>query len=433
MFTRWFPHGSARLVVAKNTLSQAVGRGVSVISMAIVSFMLANRFGPEGYGDFVKITTYAVFFYTLCDFGLNAIYVQRSTETSHATLHVRLWQRLFGLRLVMSVLLIVVALTLLQFLPGDMKQGYTPLVRLGIWLLMPILIAQMTTTTTNAWFQKLLRYDLATVAQNAGSIIMLAAAIMLFISSSFNGAIVGVIAVLSGSLVTASVALYFVRQTRGVITPIIRWPSMIEDVRLALPLGLTLIFNLIYFHSDSVILTLTRSTHEVGIYGLAYKVFELPLVLPIFFMNAVYPLLLKASTKTNQAQGIFWKSVVLLLISSVAITCVLWILAPFLTIIRPDFVESIIPLRILLLSLPIFFVSALLMWVLIAQKKQWQLLSIHTITMIGNLILNILLIPIYGYMAAAWNTVISELLILIVSVVVVFRSGKYNTKGKRYG
>ena len=48
------------------------------------------------------------------------------------------------------------------------------------------------------------------------------------------------------------------------------------------PLGLTLLFNVVYFHIDSIILTFTRTSAEVGIYGLAYKIFELPLVLPTF-------------------------------------------------------------------------------------------------------------------------------------------------------
>jgi len=430
MFARWLSPHSLRLIVATNTISQLAGRAVSVLSMAIISFMIAKRFGPEGYGDFVKITTYAAFFYTLSDFGLNAVYVQRAVGTSEQPLRIRLWQSLFGLRVMMGTVLIAIALSLLWFLPGSSAQGYTPLVQLGIILLSPVLLAHATTTTTNAWFQRLLRYDLATAAQNAGSLVMLVVALVLFLVSTVNGAIVGVAALLLGSGVTALTALYFVRQTHGVISPIIQWHSMVNDLRRALPLGLTLVFNLIYFHSDSVVLTVARSTHEVGIYGLAYKVFELPLVLPIFFMNAVYPVLLQAHTQsTKHAQNIFWQSSAFLLVSSFVIAMILWGAAPLLILVRPDFVESILPLRVLLLGLPIFFVSALFMWVLIAQNKQWQLLTIHAVTMVVNIALNILLIPKYGYMAAAWNTVCSELLILIVSGMVVFRTRLFATKG----
>ncbi len=431
MFTRWFPRGSFRFTVATNTISQLVGRVISVASMAIVSFLIAQQFGPDGYGDFVKITTYAAFFYTLADFGLNAVYVQRSVAADQATTRARLWQTLFGLRLVMGVALMSVAYLLLFFLPGSSDQGYTPLVRFGIVLLTPVLLAQTTTTTANAWFQKMLRYDLATLAQNAGSAVMLITAVALFLLFPIQGAIIGVIALMFGSVVTASVSLYFVRKTKGTVKPIIRWPSMRDDFRRALPLGLTLVFNLIYFHADSVILTLTRSTHEVGIYGLAYKVFELPLVLPIFFMNAVYPLLLQAySQGKEQSANIFWRSMAFLLVSSIIIAFGLWIAAPLVVFIRPDFAESIVPLRVLLLGLPVFFVSAHLMWVLVAQKKPWQLLAIHTVSMGANVGLNMLLTPSYGYMAAAWITIVTELCILVASVIVVFQNRAWDRRGE---
>src|SRR5258706_11560008 len=64
--------------VAANTISQLVGKGVSVISTLIVTLVIARQFGAVGYGDFVKITTYIAFFYLLVDFGVNAIYLQKS-------------------------------------------------------------------------------------------------------------------------------------------------------------------------------------------------------------------------------------------------------------------------------------------------------------------------------------------------------------------
>ncbi len=419
MFTRWFPKGSGRHLVATNTISQLIGRLISTAAMTAMSVLIARRFGSDGYGDFVKITTYIGFFYLFADFGLNALYVQGSVEQS-TSLYKPSWQQLFGLRLVMSLVLIGAALGILSLLPHSSLQGYTPLVRWGIILLSPAIIFQATITTTNGLFQKMLRYDLSAAAQNAGSIIMLVISLVLIMIAPLSGAMVGVMSLFAGSLVTALVALYFVRFLHEAINPKFQPNTMIADVRASLPLGLTLLFNLIYFHSDSVVLTLTRSTQEVGIYGLAYKVFELPLVLPIFFINAVYPILVRMSQKdARSSEQIFWKSLWILLLAAVIIASGLWMLAPLLRFIRPDFAASILPLKILLLGLPVFFVSALLMWILIAQKMRWQLLIIHSCAMILNVLLNIWYIPRFGYIAAAWITGISEASICAVSFLFV--------------
>jgi O-antigen/teichoic acid export membrane protein len=416
MFTELFPKGSLRRLVAGNTLSQLMGRAVSAIVIMIVSLLIARRFGPEGYGDFVKITTYVAFFYLIADFGLNAIYIQKSTEKTAAD-DVFLWQQLFGLRLVMSAVLVLVAMGLLLVFPQGIQQGYTPLVRMGILLLAPVIIAQAITTTTNAFFQKLLRYDLATWAQNAGSLATLGTIFFLYFLTEWPGAIQGIVGIFCGSVVTACIALLLLSRRRVRVFPLVSSSTMHNYLTSGFPLGLMLLFNLIYFHSDSVVLALTRSTSEVGIYGLAYKVFELPLVLPIFFMNSVYPLIVTASSgKKKTSSDLYSLSMSFLLISALVIAIGLWVTAPLVVYVRPDFLASVAPLRILSLGLPIFFISAFCMWVLIARKQQWVLLRIHAIAMAINLSCNVFFIPRYGYMAAAWITILSELFILCLSL-----------------
>ena len=425
----WFPKGSLQRIVAGNTVSQLFGRVISSFTIVVVSIIIARQFGPEGYGDFVKITTYVGFFYLLADFGLNAVYLQHTAKKAvrPGSVSSASWQMLLGLRLLVSICLVLVALGILSFFPQGLGQGYTPLVRLGIILLVPVIVAQAITTTTNALFQKMLRYDLSTRAQNIGSFFLLATALLLSRFSTVNGPMLGVAAVFSGSVMTAVVAMYLARQKLGVIRPSFSRSAFVSLLKESSPLGFALIFNLIYFHSDSVVLALTRSTQEVGIYGLAYKVFELPLVVPIFFMNSVYPLLLEAQQgKGRGSKKIFNTSFIFLFFSSIAIACSLWIVAPMVVFVRPDFAASVEPLRVLLLGLPIFFVSALFMWFIIAQKQQRVLLIIHGTAMLANILCNIALVPAYGYMASAWVTIGSELFVLIVTafyVLPVVRQG----------
>lgn len=409
MIEHWFPKGSNRFLVVKNTASQLFGRVVSAGAMTLMSILLARKYGAEGYGDFVKITTFVGFFYVFADFGLNAQFVKKPNAS---------WQSLFGLRLAISTILIIVAVGVLSLFPQQSSQGYTSLVRFGILLLSPAILFQAIITTTNAFFQKSLRYDLAAIAQNIGSILMLLVAFVLLVDGRIFGPYVGVVSLLVGSIATSFVALYFLRKKHNSILPLFNSHDMVKNVQQSLPLGITLLCNLIYFHSDSVIMALSRETKEVGIYGFAYKVFELPLVFPIFYMNSIYPVLVRVQSNRK----IFWQSFWLLLILSVSIAVTLWILASYIPFVRSDFAASIVPLRILLLSIPIFFESALLMWMMIAQNKQKQLLFIHVVAMIINISLNVLYIPQFGYIAAAWITGISEMFIFVVSFLFVLRN-----------
>ncbi len=384
-----------------NTLSQIIGRVISALATLGITILLARRFGADGYGDFVKITTFVAFFYLLADFGYNAIFLRDETH----------WHDLLGLRIVTSVFLVSIALVVLLIIPHGTTQGYTLLVRFGILLFIPTILFQALTTSANALFQKHLRYDASAIAIAVGSCTSL---ILVWISS---GIIPAITAILIGSGLTALVSLVLSKsfiKTFGISLSPLRLRSLFIA---SFPLGLTLLFNVVYFHIDSIILTFTRTSAEVGIYGLAYKIFELPLVLPTFFMNALYPVML--TYQKNELKHIIRKSCILLFFTSLLFTVAVWFSAPLLVYIKTDFSSAIPALRVLSLGLPFFFLSSLTMWILIAARKQHALVYIYGGSMVFNIALNMVFIPQYGYMAAAWITVASEALVLLVSGIAV--------------
>ncbi len=414
---------SNKKIIALNTASQFIGKGVSGIITFVISIILAKALGVDGYGNFTKITTYVAFFYLFCDFGLNVAYLQLSAE--HASPGLR--HSLFTLRTLMGLILMFLTMSLLIVLPGSMTQGYSLVVKMGIILFIPSILCQSLITTTNVFFQERLKYELATYALIAGSLLTL---LLVYISSLFFSSTQFLFAFVTANLLgiatTAFVALVLVKKTIGTVKLLWKTTEMRQLFFTALPLGITLIFNVIYFHADSFILTITRSTTEVGIYGLAYKFFEFTLVLPTFFMNAALPLLFQAYSQKNAHvfHARIAKSLWLLSFSSIVIASLGWIAAPLLQYIRPEFTQSTIPLKILLLGLPFFYVSNITMWILVIKKLRVQLLSIYGISMIANVILNVYFIPTYGYIAAAWITVISEFCIVISSYIIIILDKK---------
>ncbi len=399
-----------------NTSAQIIARAISALTTFIMTILIARRFGANGFGDFVKITTYAAFFYLLTDFGFNAIYLQRSPPhaSKNGTVSDRSWEDLLTLRIVVSCVLVLLASAILYIIPQGTSQGYTDFVRLGILLFAPSIIFQALITTANGLFQKYLRYDYATIAVAVGSFVSLVlVGLVTFNIISSQNIISTTTALLVGAAVTAAVSLYLTRRLEQMTHPQISLTRMWSLFASSIPLGLTLLFNLVYFRVDSIILTLTRSTSEVGIYGLSYKAFELTLVLPTFFMNALYPVLLGSDNK--KFKSLIRQSSVLLFVGSFVVMGCLWLAAPIISLVRSDFIPGIPALRVLSYGLPFFFLSSLTMWILIARKKQTFLAGIYALSMVLNIVLDVVFIPTRGYMAAAWITVVSEAVVLFMS------------------
>jgi len=404
---------SNRNTIAFNTVSQIAGKVVTSGTTFIISILIARSLGAGGYGDFTKIMTFVAFFYLFADFGLNTAYLELSENQSAQN-------NLLTIRTVFGLFLMFLCISILAFLPGTNVQGYTPFVKFGIIVFSFSILFQSLITTANAFFQKSFRYDYASYALSLGAITTLLA-VSSFPYLGVTGVLPNIIAFLLGSFITTIASLFFATK----LLPTLSFsfdPTLIKKMlTIALPLGLTLLCNVVYFHADSVILTLTRASAEVGIYGFAYKFFELPLVVPTFFMNAVFPLLL-LSRKSSDWKAFLRQAkqsaAILLSLSLIFLVCG-YVAAPLLSLIKSDFQASIMPLRILLLSLPIFYLTSVTMWILIALKKRMALFLVYFFSMIVNIGSNALLVPQYGYMASAWITVVSETLVLLLSFLVI--------------
>ena len=213
-----------------------------------------------------------------------------------------------------------------------------------------------------------------------------------------------------GYLAMALCSLYFV-------TPLIPKSYLLNPksililFKAAIPLGAILLASVAASKFDTVILGVYRASSEVGQYGFAYRIFDVLLVLPTFLMNAVYPSLVNQNTKNSS--GLIRQIYVFMLLSGLTLAVITWYLAPLISTIRPELNLSISSLRLLSLSLPLFFLTAPLMWFEISQNRERRVLYIYLSATMVNIALNIIFIPSYGAIAAAIVTGVTELYILL--------------------
>jgi len=416
---------SIKRKVILNTFAQLSGRGITAASTFIVTILIARSFGVESYGDLIKVLSYVLLFDLAVDFGLNAIIVRKLGQTKQ----INLLGQLFATRLVLGAAFTVIsalsALILPQAIDAPNASGFSTAVKLSIMLFSPTILLTAIIKSCNAYFQHKLRYDRSTIATAAGGIVSLLIILILIITKT-SSLVLLTSAYLVATATHSAIAFYlFIKLKPKPKRLQLELSSIPPLLKQALPLGIALVFNVAFFRIDTLLITYFRSTTEVGLYGLAYKFFELPLTLPHFFMNAVFPILaghklVKTRSEHNFFQMIF-KSGHLLFATSIILTGVLWFAAPLIQLIKSDFIGSIQLFRILVLWLPLFFLSGLLMWAVIARGARWSLTWIYGIGLIINLTLNIKYIPIYGATAAAYITGITEMVILTLLLIYFIR------------
>lgn len=390
-----------------NTATQTIGKVITASSTLLVTILIGKALGEAGYGEFTKVFVFVGYFYTLADFGLNSVYVKIARDDNQ----INLLKNLLGLRLIIGVALAFLAIFISFLLPYNLhsQTGFSPLVKLGIAIASLTIITQALITTANSYFQRSLRYDLATLAAVFGSAVFLLGTF--FVSTQNLGLLSYISIYVFSGIPTIFLGYYLIfKLSKSSVYPLLSKDPINKLFAESWPVGLALILNIIYFRIDVFILSNFRSAADVGVYGLAYQFFEASLAVPIFFANALYPSLIKVyreEAASFKSQITHWLKI--LIGVSTLLTLALFIVAAFIPLVYSgQFQGSTQALRILAAGVPFFFATALLWHVLIILGKQKILIYVYLAGAIFNLLANLILIPIYGYLAAAVVTVASE-------------------------
>lgn len=402
------------LKIGANTSAQLAARFVTSVATLVVTLLVTHNLSKADWGVFITITSYTALFYLLADFGLNGVIIRQISQKKEQT--GTYFNNLLSLRLILSLGTILLALIFLSL------TNHPNFIKIGIIISLINILTLSFYNTALMVFQKNLRYDQAALADISGSLITLAAS-YLFIISHLSIIFV-VVAYVIGGLVRAFLSLILSAGQVGKISLALDFGLWRSLVYLALPVGLTLVFSQVVANIDKQVVYLAnydpklQINNEIaaGFYGLAYRVFEFGIIIPAFFVNSLYPLLLKDK---EAGEKVFLISLVrygrlLLGISFFAVLFIL-IFGPQIISLFGDFDQSIRPLRILSLGYPVFYLTPLIMWTFISLNKEKILPFIYGLAAIFNFTANVYFVPRFGFNAAAIITVITEIIIFVLA------------------
>lgn len=220
----------------------------------------------------------------------------------------------------------------------------------------------------------------------------------------------------------------------GCLLTIYQWKSInIKSVELNLikeifkfgvPVSMSISFGILVFGTDRIILSINRGLSDAGVYSVSFDFTQQTILLIMSVINlAAYPLALKTFELKgeNEAKKQLDKNFNLMIIVSIPATIGLLILSD--QVVNLFFGEEFREIGKLIL--PLISIAAFLNGIksyyfdLAFQLKQKTYLQIYPImiAVLLNLCLNLVFIPKWGVVGAAYTSIISYFLALIISVV----------------
>lgn len=396
---------SATRKIALNTGVQVAGKIVVTLVAAVSVVILTRYLGATDYGKFNLAIAYLSLFSIFADVGLFTIVVREISKTPEKTEEIL--GNVMTLRLVLALVVILLGILISLFLP------YPPDVQLAIVIVGASILFGLVNSSMVTVFQARLRMDYSVISDTAGRVVaFLAVVVIAWLNLGFY-AIVSTAAI--GAFATLVITYYFARK---LVRIRFLWDYQVHKKLLltAVPLGLAVAINQIYFRADIFLLSLFRPYSEVGVYALAGKLLEILISFAGFFQNSVFPLISKYVADADQRlEGTIQTSFDVLLAAGVPIAVGGILLAS--PIIRlaggSQFAQSVPLFQVLVLTVIFAFVTGLFSYGLIAKDRIRSLLWLNLGFLVFNVALNLVFIPVYGAMAAAVITSLSEFLILL--------------------
>lgn len=189
----------------------------------------------------------------------------------------------------------------------------------------------------------------------------------------------------------------------------------------AVPFSLSMIFASIYFYIDSIMLSVMKGDGAVGTYSAAYNLTLAILFIPGMYVFAIYPVLSKNLGKFRQKIVLIYeRSFKYMYMIGLPISIGFFILAQNIILFTygREFFPSVAVLKLVSWFVFIKFVSFITGIMLSVHMQHLRTLS-QGITALLNIILNLLLIPRYGFIGAGIATLISEAVLFALTFIFV--------------
>ena len=397
--------------------SRALRNTVTVLGAKVVARLIAlvtviyiiNSLEPRRYGAFTVLVNCTAIVSVVLDLGFNVLFVREGAR--HRDDIERYLRNVMSVRLVMSALSLVLLVGVL------MVVGLSDLIVPGFFLM--VLTSYSTLLRNGLYAVQQLGYE--AIAVILESVVLLA--LVLYGRQTHQGVTYFVWAYAAQY---AFSCVYFSVVLAAKRIAVIGWrfePDLVREwFWKGLPFALTFVLTILYFRIDQPLVFALKSPTEAGWYGAAYKPIEALLFIPMTFLSVVFPVLSvyhrERQTEVLDALNRFYKA---LLLMGWPMSVGIFVLAYPLNAVMRLYAPSAPALQILALALGFAFVNNAFIGALNASDRQLSFTWAAGWSLAANVVLNLALIPTFGYLGASWATVLTEIALGIAGWVLTAR------------
>ena len=413
--------------IAYNTVVSTGARLIGVALSLISIGLIARYLGNDGFGSYSLILAFLYIFDSFADLGLYSLMVREISKSEID--EKKVVSNIFTIRIIALLVFIGIASIVVWFFPYPIE------VKIGTMIAGVSFLFLSMGQVLMGIFQKYLRTDRSALADVVARIVQLA---LIIICVKIGVGFYNVLSVLVVSCFINFILLFISARKHIKFSLEFDLPYWKQIIKTTFPIAVSIVLTLIYFKIDSIFLSLSAINKyspnlmsDVGIYGIAYKILEGLIFFPAMFVGLIMPLLSNSAfTDKEKFKRVFQKTLDILIIFIIPLIIGLLMLSlPIVILVGgSNFSASAPVLNILALAVGLIFLGNLFGSSIIALNKQKLGAWIYFIGMIFNIIINLIFIPRYRYVGAAWTTTATEFLVTMAMIILIYKTIHYLPK-----
>ena len=377
--------------------------GLKIISAIFVSIYVARYLGPEKFGVLSYALAIVAIFMAVSRLGMESILVRDLAKFPEQTK--AYMGTAFGIMVIAAIAGLVILSTLVYFFESDAQT------KIYIWII-----------ATGLLFQTLLVVDYGFQAQVKAKFSSIAKSIALAISSSIKIYLVWTQADLQAFAIAYAVdhtivaimllSMHFSQKQTSFLFGFKK--TLIKPLlKSAWPMVLAAVASVLYMRIDQVMIKHMLDAHELGLYAAATKVYEGWIVIPYAISISLMPAIVKLKSSSPEQYEInmsrllalvFWPGVLVAIISTFLGK---WIIE---ITFGPEFINAGHVLAIVMWTAAFAAIGSVTARYLTVEGMEKKIAFRTFVALIINVLLNLVLIPIYGIEGAAIATLITILI-----------------------
>jgi len=386
----------------------------ALIFQKILSFtyftIVARALGPEQLGTYVFVLSFAAFFSLVVDFGFVPMAIRNFSQDAEN--QKKNFRTFFTIRMGLAVVALIVLHSTAFILGYDAK----------LWTLLGITSVIMIMDAFTAYFYTIFRSKQNLFYESLGTALfqIIVFSTGLFVISKTQDLRALLLVIFTGSLFHLIFSNALLRRKTDIsFKPYIDWQLIKHWMKIAFPFFLAAGFIKAYNTIDSILIKNIIGDEAVGLYAIAAKVvFTFPFI-ALAITAAVYPAMSNyAVASKERLQSIFSRTFQLLLTISLPIAVGIFLLADQIIVkVWPDFTRSIAALQLLIWAVVFLYIEFPFGSLLNATGNERGVTINRGIQLVTFIALNLILIPIYGFMGAVYSALFSSVLIVILGYI----------------